>query len=348
MPKVLVADDNQDMLETLDRIFSFYGFDVVRATDGSSAVEQAKSTKPDLIVLDGMMPEMDGFEACRILKSGSSTCDIPIVFLTANYTDPEQRVIGLELGADDYMLKPFNSKELVARSKSIIKRAELLKLLKSDNEQLSIKNERIQEELKALQEQSKSMEKDSFVDPVTGLYSLSFFERRLHEEYRRALRHKKELSLVIVQINYLDKLAESFGQQLGNYILMKLANSLLTRTRTTDIISYARDARFYIILPETDQQGAFLEAERIRLTLSSVDFTADPMFETNILPKRKMNELKQISFNVGVVSLPEEPNAEQNEEILLNLAKEALKTSIRQGIDKTVVARFDTDAAQES
>ena len=347
MPKVLVADDNKDMLETLDRIFSFYGFEVERATDGNTAVEKAKTTRPDLIVLDGMMPEMDGFEACRILKSHSSTSDIPIVFLTANYTDPEQRVIGLELGADDYMLKPFNSKELVARSKSIIKRAELLRLLKSDNEKLNTKNERIQEELKKLQEQSQSIEKDSFVDPITGLYSVSFFDRRLHEEFRRAQRYKKELSLVIVQINHLEKLAESFGQQLGNYILMKLANSLLTRTRSTDILSYAGNAQFYIILPETDQQGAFLEAERIRIALGSVDFTSDAMFETDILPKRKMNELNQISFNVGVASLPDKIEAEHADTQLISLAQQALKASIRQGVNKTVVIPYN-QAAQET
>ena len=348
MPKVLVADDNADMLETLDRIFSFYGFDVVRAINGKEAVAEAKTSKPDLIILDGMMPEMDGFEACRLLKSGTATSDIPIVFLTANYTDPEQRVVGLELGADDYMLKPFNSKELVARSKAIIKRAELLRLLKSDNERLNIKNEGIQNELKLLQDQSKSMGSDSFVDPVTGLYSLSFFNRRLQEEFSRAIRHNKDLSLVIVQVNQLDKLAESFGQQLGNYILMKLANGLLTKIRTTDIVSYARDAKFYIILPETDSQGALLEAERIRVTLSAVDFVDDAMLEANILPKRKINELKQISFNVGVAFLPEAVPEEMTKEYLLNQAKDALKASIRLGNDTTVVADRNNNGFQES
>lgn len=338
MPKVLVADDNAEMLETLERIFSFYGFDVLSAVNGQEAVNIAKSDKPDLIVLDGMMPVMDGFEACRIIKSGSDTGDIPIVFLTANYTDPEQRVIGLELGADDYMLKPFNSKELVARSKSIIKRAQILQLLKTDNEKLNSKNNQIQSEFKGLLEQSKTISKDSLIEPLTGLYSLNFFNRRLKEEFKRAHRYEKDLSLVVVQINSLEQIEETFGQHLSNYVVMKMANGLLSKTRTTDVLSFSPEGRFYIILPETDKQGAFLEAERIRLTLSAVDLVDDDILETLIVSKRKIKELKQISFNLGVASVPETDNEKYTHEILLRDAKEALKQAISSGKDKTAAS----------
>ena len=130
MPKVLVADDNEEMLETLERIFLFYQFEVIKALNGLEAVNKVKTHCPDIILLDGMMPEMDGFEACKILKSSEKTKNIPIVFLTANYTDVQDRIKGFELGADDYLLKPFNSKELVTRVNTILKRTEMLRQIK--------------------------------------------------------------------------------------------------------------------------------------------------------------------------------------------------------------------------
>lgn len=336
MPKILIADDNLEMAETLERIYKFYGFDVEKVFNGKEAVKRAQEIRPDLILLDAKMPVMDGFEACKILKSKQQTMDIPIIFLTASYTDPEQRVKGLELGADDYLLKPFNSKELVTRSNSIIKRSEILNLLKTNNESLSAKNTKIQSELKDILEQTDTFDGDSLIEPLTGLYSFNFFQRRLKEEVRRANRYKTELSLVAVRINYLAELGELYGRQLKNYLTLKLGNGLLTKTRSTDIISFFPDVSFYIILPETDKQGAFLEAERIRLTLLAVDFKDDDLLDTLIPAKQKLTELKQLTFNLGVASMPETREEQYSAANLLKEVKEALRISIHSGTDKTI------------
>ena len=337
MPTILVADDNEEMLETLERIFSFYKFDVIKAKDGKKSVELAEKHQPDLILLDAMMPEMDGFEACKILKSRNVTRQIPIVFLTANYTHPDDRVTGLELGADDFMLKPFNSKELVARCKSILKRSEIMTLLKTENTQLSDKNKKIQNELKDLLDQTKNMEANAFIDPLTGLYSHAFFERRLKEEYRRASRHAKDISLVAVQINNVEWINESLGQQFANYIIMKLANSLLNKTRESDVLAFSPESRFYIILPETDEQGAFLKAERIRVTLDSVEFTGDEIINTLVLPKNKLSEINKISFNLGVATQNKETIEDSNEKNLYKRTEYALHESLISGENKTMV-----------
>ena len=97
MPKILIADDNEEMLETLVRIFSLYEFAVDTALDGKKAIEKARQVNPDIIILDGMMPEMDGFEACRILKQNEDTREIPVVFLTANFMELRDRIKGLEI-----------------------------------------------------------------------------------------------------------------------------------------------------------------------------------------------------------------------------------------------------------
>jgi DNA-binding response OmpR family regulator len=117
MPKALIVDDNDDMLDTLEHLFHFYEFEVVRAVNGQEGIQVAENENPDIIILDALMPVMNGFDACKFLKNSPRTKDIPVVFLSANYIEDEHRILGLELGADDYILKPFNAKEL----KTIVK-----------------------------------------------------------------------------------------------------------------------------------------------------------------------------------------------------------------------------------
>lgn len=336
MPKILVVDDNEEMLETLERIFLFYQFDVEKASNGKEAVDLAEKTQPDIILLDGMMPVMDGFEACRILKSKLETKDIPIVFLTANYIKTKDRITGLELGADDYLLKPFNSKELVARARAILKRTEMMHLIKSENERLAEKNKQIQDELRNLLEQSRQIDKDSVVDQLTGLYNFPFFKRRLKEEHLRAVRYETDISLVVVGLENLDKISETFGQQLTNYLVMKMSNLLLNKTRVSDIVARSADDRFYIILPQTDEQGSFLEAERIRITLTDIDYMNDEMFESLNFPRRKIAELRHINANVGVATCSTHEIKQKSDDDLLHMALQALKASENSGNHLTI------------
>jgi two-component system, cell cycle response regulator len=337
MPRVLLADDNEEMLDTLERIFVFYNFEVMKANNGKEAVKIAEQQRPDLILLDGMMPVMDGFEACKLLKSKKKTKDIPIVFLTANYTLDKHKITGLELGADDYLLKPFNSKELVARSNAILKRNELLKKLRTENERLANKNEEMEEEIRSLVDRTKNTDKSSLVDHLTGLYNYPFFEKRLKEEYERAYRYRFPLSLVIIHVHNLRKINDKFGYQVGNYIIIKLANNLITKTRVSDIIARSDNNRFYVILPQTDEQGAYLEAERIRVTLSNAEYLTEEFLSEMNLPKRKSGDLQRINVNLGVATLIPIPEEKSNENDLLNKASHALKHSISLGHDRTYI-----------
>jgi DNA-binding response OmpR family regulator len=117
---ILVVDDERNIVQLTRLYLAKEGFEVEVAYDGRQALEKAQSRHPDLIVLDVMMPEMDGFEVCRELRKTSS---VPIIILTAR-TDDVDKVVGLELGADDYVTKPFNPRELVARIKAVLRRAQ--------------------------------------------------------------------------------------------------------------------------------------------------------------------------------------------------------------------------------
>ena len=122
MAKILVVDDNIDMLDTLEHLFGFYEFEVLRAENGKVGLEIAEKEQPGIILLDALMPVMDGFEACEKLKQNPKTKEIPVIFLSANFTGQEHRKKGLELGADDYMLKPFNAKELISKINLLLHR----------------------------------------------------------------------------------------------------------------------------------------------------------------------------------------------------------------------------------
>jgi len=118
MPTVLIADDEKNIVQLARMYLQAEGFTVDVASNGQEALDKARQGKPDLLVLDLMMPEMDGWEVCRKLRKES---DLPIIMLTARGDDVD-KIVGLELGADDYMTKPFNARELVARVKAVLRR----------------------------------------------------------------------------------------------------------------------------------------------------------------------------------------------------------------------------------
>jgi phosphate regulon transcriptional regulator PhoB len=123
MPKkILVADDERDIVELVAYNLEQEGFAVLRACDGRQAWEMVNAQKPDLVVLDLMMPGLPGMEVCRMIRRQASTATLPIIMLTAK-SDPIDRILGLEVGADDYLAKPFHVRELVARVRAVLRRS---------------------------------------------------------------------------------------------------------------------------------------------------------------------------------------------------------------------------------
>ncbi|MFN2290354.1 MAG: response regulator [Anaerolineae bacterium] len=120
---ILVVEDDLTLLETLEYNLSAEGYEIITAADGLTALEVARAEHPDLVLLDLMLPRLDGFEVCRILRQEMS---VPILMLTAR-TDEVDRVVGLEMGADDYLTKPFSMRELVARVKALLRRVRLIR-----------------------------------------------------------------------------------------------------------------------------------------------------------------------------------------------------------------------------
>jgi DNA-binding response OmpR family regulator len=132
MKKILIVEDEPTLVATLRYNFEREGFQVTTATDGELAISAARDERPDIIILDLMLPKMDGLEVCRVLRRDMAT---PILMLTAK-ADEVDKVVGLEIGADDYVTKPFGMRELTARVRSLLRRAE--QQPQSDSEILSV------------------------------------------------------------------------------------------------------------------------------------------------------------------------------------------------------------------
>jgi phosphate regulon transcriptional regulator PhoB len=121
--RILVADDERDIVELVAYNLEGEGFSVLKAPDGRKAWEMVRKEKPDLVILDLMMPELPGMEVCRMIRSHAETAAIPIIMLTAK-SEPLDKILGLEIGADDYLTKPFHVRELVARVRAVLRRSE--------------------------------------------------------------------------------------------------------------------------------------------------------------------------------------------------------------------------------
>jgi DNA-binding response OmpR family regulator len=120
-PKILVVDDEPDVVRLIEFNLKAAGYDVITAEDGAEALQRARSASPDLMVLDLMLPEVEGIEVCKLLRRDPATAKVPIIILTAKAAEVD-RILGLELGADDYVTKPFSPRELVLRVKKLLQR----------------------------------------------------------------------------------------------------------------------------------------------------------------------------------------------------------------------------------
>src|SRR5256886_4990018 len=121
--RVLVVEDDPDIAELVARYLEKAGYTTARVSSGRDALDAVRAKAPDLIVLDVMLPHVDGLEVCRLLRANDRTASIPIIMLTAR-ADESERIVGLEIGADDYLAKPFSPNELVARVRALVRRAQ--------------------------------------------------------------------------------------------------------------------------------------------------------------------------------------------------------------------------------
>ena len=241
--KILVIDDTNLNIEILTKILEDEGFTVFSSNNGLSILEMTRKIKPDVILLDIMMPELDGFEVCKLLKNDFDAKDILVIMVTAK-TDGYHIKNALELGAFDYIKKPLDKIEVIARIQSALR----------------------------LKDEQDKLKKLAMKDGLTGLYNHASFMELFEKELARQRRINCNISFVMIDIDYFKKVNDTYGHTAGNMILKDVSDILINSVRQSDIVSRYGGEEFSLVLPGADKEGALQLCERIRQKIEDFNF----------------------------------------------------------------------------
>ena len=226
-PKLLIVDDQPTNVQALYQVFSV-DHQVFMATSGEQALAVCRDKQPDLVLLDVMMPTMDGYEVCRRLKADAATRDTPVIFVTA-HNDEAAETRGLDAGAVDFISKPINPRIVRAR----VKTHTTLKL------------------------QTDILRRMVFIDGLTGVHNRRYFDEQLPVELRRCERAGKPLALLLVDVDHFKRFNDRYGHQAGDECLRRVGAALRAGLkRPGDIAARYGGEEFACILPQTDLAGA--------------------------------------------------------------------------------------------
>lgn len=240
---VLIVDDMSTTITALGEILKYH-CKIKVATNGKKALEIAFSDDPpDIILLDIMLPDMDGYEVCKILKDNPQTRDIPIIFITAS-NDVEEEIKGLEMGAIDYIAKPFNSK--------------LVRIRVMNHLELKLYRDMLKE--------------NSMIDGLTGIYNKNKFNGALETEWKRAKRLQSQMSVIIMDIDKFKSYNDTYGHLEGDECIKKIAK-VLDRyfKRPADLAARWGGEEFSCLLPDTDSESALILAEGLRKEIEKLN-----------------------------------------------------------------------------
>ncbi|MEN6358775.1 MAG: diguanylate cyclase [Smithella sp.] len=225
---ILCIDDDRDVLSLLEKILSGMDNTIISCVTGEQGLIEARRSQPNLILLDIMMPDMDGYEVCRRLKNDEATKNIPVIFITAK-DENEFEDEGLKIGAVDYIRKPFYPSIVKSRVKT----------------QLELK-------LK-----TAMLEKMAFLDGLTNIYNRRKFDEMLELESKRAMRSNFPLSLIMIDVDHFKQFNDQYGHAEGDACLRMIAQALQDMLpRSGDLVARYGGEEFAIILPQTDHKGA--------------------------------------------------------------------------------------------
>jgi len=249
---VMIVDDSLVIRAVVQAGLELEGYQVIQAEDGTAALDQCRLRPPDVILLDIVMPGLDGYQVLAQLKANPDLSHIPVVFLTGR-TNMADVVAGLRAGAHDYLKKPFEPEELLARVGSAIQVKQLQDQLRDRNAEL---------------------DQISRTDALTGLYNRRHLDEVLTLRHAEARRHQEPLSLLLLDIDHFKHVNDTHGHPAGDMVLREFARRLNNELRSGDIAGRWGGEEFLVILPHTDLTGAVEVAERIRNAFAATPVTA--------------------------------------------------------------------------
>jgi two-component system cell cycle response regulator len=241
--QILLIDDSKAIHPLVKSLLVDEPVMIHSAFDGQTGLVLAASLRPDLILLDVEMPGMDGFETCRRLMADPATARLPVMFLTARAA-ADELVRGLNLGAVDYVIKPFKLSELLSRVRAALRASYLIRLL----------------------------DEKAMIDTLTGLGNRAMFDKRLMAEVAARIRSGNPLSCIMLDVDHFKDINDKFGRSFGDQVLCKIADALTAICRVEDVACRYGGEEFVVLAPRTSAEHAALLAERMRIAVASIPF----------------------------------------------------------------------------
>jgi two-component system cell cycle response regulator len=310
-PRILIVDDHDDNVELLRMRLEAWGYRTASERDGEAALAAVEADPPDLVLLDVMMPKVDGFEVARRVKANPALPFVPIIMQTA-LDSTDDKVQGLEAGADDYITKPIDFAELKARINSMLRIKRLQEALEERERELLEANERLR-----LMSQT---------DGLTGLDNRRHIEERLREMWEHSQRLHEPVACVMVDLDRFKSVNDTYGHHAGDAVLKQLAQILKREAREIDRVGRYGGEEFMLLLPGTVLDSAVTFAERVRKEVEGHTFT----FEGGSLRRTA-------SFGVSAVPHPKIGDCEA----LVRAADDALYVAKETGRNRVI--RFDSE-----
>jgi len=298
---ILIVDDTKINIDILIELLDDK-YDIIVSLNGRRALEIVDETHIDIILLDILMPDINGYDVCRVLKSKDRTKSIPVIFITAN-TDEESIDNAFEVGGIDYITKPFKALELLARIKTHLNMQNL-----------------IQE----LEESHKDMELLASQDHMTKLYNRRYFSEISTTILKLAKRNKTNLSILMLDIDKFKNINDTYGHPVGDDVIIALADLLKELSRESDIACRFGGEEFLILLPQTSIDGAYAIGEKIRQHVEDLVITLED------------NSPLKFTISVGVAETDLE--TEDNLEKTIHKADDALYDAKEGGRNKVCKA----------
>lgn len=305
--KVLLVEDDPIQADATRELLLKSGYEVLLAADGIAAIKQVKTNMPDIILLDLILPGLDGHEVCRWLKLEESTKGIPVIMLTVK-KDLADKISGLQVGADDYLPKPYNDLELNARIYASLRTKALQDELRAKNKQL--------------EELLYKVEYLAITDALTGLYNRRRFHDILQKEFERSKRYSSPVSLLMIDIDHFKKINDRHGHLAGDHVLLEVAQIIQKNIRDVDTAARYGGEEYIVILPNTEKNDALTVAERMRTSIQNSSF-------------QEINK-DVITVSIGIAGLPEKHI--DTEDKLIRSADLALYRSKQNGRNRSEIS----------